>query len=43
MTGFWSRAAPRGILLIQDGDLFISIGYECTKAEALSIAESLFE
>jgi hypothetical protein len=43
MTGFWSRAAPRGMLLIQDGSLIISIGYDCTEAEALSIAESLFE
>ncbi|MCL6430439.1 MAG: hypothetical protein K6V36_06200 [Anaerolineae bacterium] len=42
-TGFWSRAAPKGTLLIQDGDLVISIGYNCTQAEALSIAESLFE
>lgn len=43
MTGFWSQARSRGTILIQDGDLVISIGYECTKAEALSIAESLFE
>ncbi len=43
MTGFWSRTASRGTILIQDGDLVISIGYDCTRAEALSIAESLFE